>query len=127
MKNGHPSMRHLILIILTSLAATFPFPHSPLFVSLTTSSPSSSSLCATALPHPTVNGGSASRRHLGGGLSALNEFHNSPGDEALTVDSVMGFEKGVILDTLKVSVLGASHGVDSKCAYSMVTFQNNVS
>ena len=121
MKNGDPSMRHLLLLILTFLGATFPFPRSSLIISLvTSSSPSSSTLCATALPHPTVNGGSASRRHLGGGLSALN-------DEALTVDTVMGFEEGAILDTLKVSMLGASHGVDSKCAYSMATFQNNVS
>lgn len=134
-------MRRLILLILTALAATFP---PSLLVSLVSSPPTIVG-CATALPHPVAPTRAltyaaltvaahpqhvASDPQLGGGLSALlgGEFRIPPanGEEAINVEAVEGATKGR-LDAFKLSVLGASKGVDSTCVYSSVEFQNNVS
>jgi hypothetical protein len=70
---------------------------------------------------------------LGGGMTSHNVIHGhgefhvpslKHGDAAAAATGGIAGRGG---DTFKLSVLGASKGVDPSCTYSLVEFQNNVS
>eukprot|EP00804_Cyclotella_cryptica_P011397 CCRYP_016060-RA/>CCRYP_016060-RA protein AED:0.17 eAED:0.17 QI:126/1/1/1/1/1/4/2069/2789 len=73
----------------------------------------------------------ASEPILGGGLMSHNalhghgEFHVPSLKHGDTAAAAIGGIPGRGSDTFKLSVLGASKGVDPSCTYSLVEFQNN--